>query len=283
MYILDNSKLNKIDLSKVTLGSDPEFFIFDNKNFKCIPSCGWIGGTKEKPVFIEDNLGYQEDNVALEFNVPPTTSSKELMFNVEKLIKYIENKYNFQEKNYKILPIASNYFEYEQLQSEQAQKFGCDPDYNAWTNQVNEINAVSTNLRSCGGHVHVGYPDSNIDSNLQIIRLLDLYLGVPSVILDLDTDRKQLYGKAGAFRHQKYGVEFRTLSNFWLKDQNLADWVFNNVFIALDKFNSGFEFDQDLCNLIQNCINQNDEIRANYIIEKFQINMPEFKTNKVII
>jgi hypothetical protein len=283
MYLLNKDKLKNIDISKVTLGSDPEFFIFDSKKSEFIASCGWIGGTKKAPVYLESKLGYQEDNVALEFNVPPTVSSKDLMNNVGKLISYIETKYNFKEKGYEIVPVASAYFTSEQLNSEQAQTFGCDPDYNAWSNSVNEINIINTSLRSCGGHVHVGYENPNVDSNLQIIRLLDLYLGVPSVLLDLDTDRKQLYGKAGAFRHQPYGVEFRTLSNFWLSSQHLADWVFNNVFIALDKFNLGFEFDADTAALIQNCINQNDTIRANYIIEKFSIPMPEHKEEKVTI
>lgn len=283
MYLLNKNNLNTIDISKVTLGSDPEFFILNTNNNEFIASCGWIGGTKDKPVYLEPKLGYQEDNVALEFNVPPTTSSKELMYNVQRLVNYIETKYNFEEKKYKIMPIASGYFTHEQLNSEQAQRFGCDPDYNAWSNSVNEINSTDTNLRSCGGHVHIGYPNSNVDSNLQIIRLLDLYLGVPSVLLDLDTDRKQLYGKAGAFRHQSYGVEFRTLSNFWLASQELADWVFSNVYVALDKFNSGFEFNEDSATLIQNCINQNDMLRAEYIIEKFTIPMPEVKKEKITV
>lgn len=282
MFLLNKNKLNKINIDKVTLGSDPEFFIFDQINNKFIASCGWIGGTKEKPIYLKDKLGYQEDNVALEFNVPPTTSSKELIGNVNELINYIETKYFFKEKKYKIVAKASAYFDIDQLSTEQAKKFGCDPDYNAWTNEVNEIFDIQTNLRSCGGHIHIGYDKPNIHSNLQIIRLFDLYLGVPSVLLDLDTDRKQLYGKAGAFRHQKYGVEYRTLSNFWLTNQELADWVFSNVYIALDKFNLGFEFTEDMCNLIQNCINENDTFRANYIIEKF--NIPTFnKINEKVI
>ena len=283
MYLLNKNKLNNIDLLNVTLGSDPEFFIFDSNKNEFIASCGWIGGTKQKPVYLEDKLGYQEDNVALEFNVPPTRSSINLLDNVNKLIGYIETKYSFKEKGYQILPVASAYFSSEQLNSDQARTFGCDPDYNAWTNKTNEIATVDTTLRSCGGHVHVGYPNPNVDSNLQIIRLLDLYLGVPSVLLDLDTDRKLLYGKAGAFRHQPYGVEFRTLSNFWLASQELADWVFNNVFIALTKFNEGFEFDENTANLIQNCINQNDDVRAKYIIENFNIPMPKYKEEKVTI
>jgi hypothetical protein len=46
--------------------------------------------------------------------------------------------------------------------------------------------------------------------------------------------RKQLYGKAGAFRAKPYGVEYRTLSNFWIFNDNLIRWVWNNTQRALD-------------------------------------------------
>ena len=199
---------NKIDIERVTLGSDPEFFIFDTVNNKFVPSCGWIGGKKDKPVYIADQLGHQEDNVTVEFNVPPTTSSKELYSNIKKLIDYIEDKHKFKERGYTIVPLPSAEFEISDLlENPSTLEFGCDPDFNAWSGEQNVIEPTFTTLRSCGGHVCVGYPNNNKSTNIEIIRALDLYLGVPSVILDKDTRRKELYGKAGAYRHQKYGVD----------------------------------------------------------------------------
>jgi hypothetical protein len=278
-----NNTKNKIDIEKVTLGSDPEFFIFNTKTNKFVPSCGWIGGKKDKPVYIADQLGHQEDNVTVEFNVPPTTSSKELYNNIQKLINYIEEKHSFNERGLTIVPLPSAEFEIEDLLANpESLEFGCDPDFNAWTNEKNTIEPGFTTLRSCGGHVCIGYPNHTKETNLEIIKALDLYLGVPSVLLDKDTRRKELYGKAGAFRHQKYGVEYRVLSNFYYADQSLLDWVFNNVYTALDKINNNaLEIDSDLATLIQNCINNNDKERAMFIIEKFGILMPKDLVNSV--
>ena len=45
--------------------------------------------------------------------------------------------------------------------------------------------------------------------------------------------RKQLYGKAGAYRPKPYGFEYRTLSNFWVFDKKLIEWVWRNTERAL--------------------------------------------------
>lgn len=52
------------------------------------------------------------------------------------------------------------------------------------------------------------------------VPLIDLFCGIPSVLVDRDENarfRRHLYGKAGECRLPKYGIEYRTLSNFWLK------------------------------------------------------------------
>lgn len=52
-----------------------------------------------------------------------------------------------------------------------------------------------------------------------IIPLLDLFVGIPSVLVDRDPNasiRRKVYGRAGEYRLPKYGIEYRTLSNFWM-------------------------------------------------------------------
>jgi hypothetical protein len=69
-----------------------------------------------------------------------------------------------------------------------------------------------------------------------------MVLGVPATLIDTDTARREFYGKAGSFRPKDTinfdadigpdpydGVEYRTLSNFWLKSEELMGWVWNGV------------------------------------------------------
>ena len=70
----------------------------------------------------------------------------------------------------------------------------------------NEVSkATRTTLRSAGFHIHVGYPQNNIDVSVQMLRYIDVYVGIPSILYDTDSERRKLYGKAGCFRLQPYG------------------------------------------------------------------------------
>ena len=91
----------------------------------------------------------------------------------------------------------------------EAQMFGCEPDFDAWRECVNEKPcADDKNLRSAGGHIHVG-SDLAISNPVAVIRAMDLFLGVPSTQLDAGTLRRELYGKAGCFRAKSYGAEYQ--------------------------------------------------------------------------
>lgn len=127
------------------------------------------------------------------------------------------------------------------------------------------------------GHIHIGYDESSFDKSINIIRALDLFLGVPSIILDTDTLRRELYGKSGAFRIKNYGVEYRVLSNFWIQSQEIINLIFYNISQAIDFINNS-ENTSELFNKkdsenIQNCINNCDKKLANRLIKKYNINI----------
>ncbi len=49
--------------------------------------------------------------------------------------------------------------------------------------------------------------------------MLDIFMGIPSVLLDNDAtsnQRRSLYGQSGSHRPKDYGVEYRALGNFWV-------------------------------------------------------------------
>lgn len=226
----------------VTIGADPELFL-GYIGGTLTSAIDRIGGHKSAPRSLQ-RAGFfvQEDNVAVEFNIPPATKLEEFRDSIQWAVTTIEDEVSISGLETRIL--ASALFPEPELRDPRAGVFGCDPDFNAW--RGGQINPRPKNagglLRSCGGHVHVGYPfDADIDKH-RLIQLMDLYLGVPSVLMDEDTDRRKLYGRAGAMRPTDYGVEYRVLSNFWLKRPEYIDWVFTQTNRAVDK---ALEFGKD--------------------------------------
>ncbi len=170
----------------------------------------------------------------------------------------------------KIANMSAASFPKEELEHPGAYNFGCDPDYSAWTLTRNpKPKAADAALRSCGGHVHVGFDKKAIDE-VKLIRAMDLFLGVPSVLMDKGDLRKQLYGKAGAFRSKDYGVEYRTLSNFWVFDDRLTQWVWDNTEKAVQAVEAQFVID-DHRDSILDAIDNNNKEAASYLVSKFSL------------
>src|SRR5690606_27611941 len=94
---------------------------------------------------------------------------------------------------------------------------------------VNDPPAAHTLLRTAGGHIHVGYDNPDNAMSADIVLAMDVMLGVPSVLIDGDTRRRQMYGKAGCFRFKEYGLEYRTLSNFWIMSEERIRWAFRQT------------------------------------------------------
>lgn len=243
---------------QVTLGADPEVFgeTFEGKLKSLV---GLIGGSKHNPHYIDDHGGFalQEDNVAAEYNIPPATTKEQfieyILWPQQAIARLLETN------NLKISTKASGIFDKTELRTPQAQEFGCDPDYNAWTLDVNpRPKAKNRHLRSCGGHIHIGM--DHRDNIIRVVRNMDKYLGVWSVIADQDDQRRQLYGKAGAFREQPHGVEYRTLSNFWIFSKELISEVYDRIQIAMN--HPLIEEKSEEGKLIQKIINTNDKLSA---------------------
>lgn len=238
-----------------SIGADPEIFLQNSEGqFKSV--IGLLGADKWHPRKLSE-VGHAvlEDNVAVEFNIPPCTTfadfKKEIQATMQMVKEILPSDLYYNESSAVSFPES-------ELNCEAAWKFGCEPDFNAWTIEENpKPHAEDKNLRSCGGHIHVG-SDLAIADPIKCIRAMDLYLGVPSVVLDKGTLRRNLYGKAGAFRFKPYGVEYRTLSNFWIFSDNLLQWAYQGTQRALDFLHSGKELPEEHGQLIQSCINNNN-------------------------
>lgn len=232
-----------------TLGADPEFFIeLPNGQMKAIT--GLIGGSKHNPLSIDDHGDFkiQEDNVAAEYNIPPSYTKEQFIQHILWPQQYIAHLLGTD--RFVISKKASASFPKKELKDPRTQEFGCDPDFDIWKQNINEKpQCKDKTFRTCGGHIHIGLDDKSPENITRIIRNMDHYLGVWSVIVDQDKKRRQLYGKAGCFRPQPHGVEYRTLSNFWIFSPETISEVWDRTQAAC---NAEIEHD---AKLIQDIIN----------------------------
>jgi len=243
---------------KITLGSDPEFMIVNDRGI-IVPSCDLLPGTKEEPYELGNGCSIQVDNVMAELTVPPSRDPIQMF---ENICKGIEATEAMLPQGYKLLAKSSHSYTDEQLEHPTAKVFGCEPDYHPYGMDYTTLGrvvpnpqpkATNPNLRTCGGHIHIcltdyielfQYSSSGLASyNPRVSYLsaiLDLYLGLPSLFLDDDTLRRELYGKPGAFRYKPYGIEYRTLSNFWVRDQKYVTWVYDVINEVLNNLPGGY-------------------------------------------
>lgn len=118
-------------------------------------------------------------------------------------------------------------------------------------------------------HIHCGYPKNNIDSSLKFIKYFDTYLGVPSVLRDSDTRRRNLYGKAGCFRLTPYGFEYRSLSSSLMSSVNNLEFVWDQLERAVDAYNH--ESTLPPAALVQKAINDSDINLAKELIINYNL------------
>lgn len=258
-------------IKEVTIGADPELFIINEKTKKVVSSIGIIPGVKGdawKSDDMPEGFGIEVDNILGEFNIPPCKTREEFVNNIEYMKNYIDRFVKEYNPELGIQCVASREVDDDQLQSDEAKLFGCSPDYNAYTMKQNKApNGESTNLRSAGFHIHIGYNNKNIDTSVLLVRYLDAFVGLPSVIEDPDTKRRSLYGKAGAFRLTPYGVEYRSLSSAAMKDKESLKRVWDRVQDAIDAFNWGKII--PLSNDVLDAINNSNKVLAQELLNKF--------------
>ncbi len=234
-----------------TFGSDPEFILFDGA--KPCSAIEIIKADAEHRIQHEGHEFYY-DNVLAECAVKPGSSKKEVVNNFRSCLK----EYNRLSSPFKLVPQASAVFAEDQLKHEDARKVGCAKDFCAYEMQQKDgpVEEISTgNLRSCGGHIHIGADILQSDGAepVLMIYMMDLFLGVPSLWLDKDPtspQRRSLYGHAGRYRVKPYGLEYRSLGNFWLESPEMVGLIYDLSMFCLDIVESGkawelWKFDMD--------------------------------------
>ena len=250
--------------SIMRLGADPEVFLIKDNNF--VSAIEKIGGTKHHPLQIESmpkGFTLQEDNVALEFGIPPAKSATMFVKYIQSVMKQGLSK--VPEHSFSKMSCVK--FPAKELEHPLAHQFGCEPDYNAWTGEVNPRPfSPDPAIRSAGGHVHL---ETDADA-CKMGQALDLFLGIPSILMDIEgNQRRALYGKAGAIRFKPYGLEYRVLSNFWIFKPKLIKWVWQEAHRAEQFVKEGHK----VPNGVPYIINESSETLANYMVKEYNLNV----------
>lgn len=253
-----------------TIGCDPEVMVADIKTNSMATAIDVLGGSKDKPLKVKKGA-VQEDNVLAEFNIDPASTKLEFVGNINVVMRQLRGM--LKARGLRPVYLASHSFKPEVLSHPKAWLFGCDPDFNAWLDGEVNIAPYSVNpyLRTAGGHIHVGWDNPTEQERLNVIRWMDLFIGVPSIILDSDITRRELYGKAGAYRPKSYGAEYRVVSNFWIKSPALMRWVYDMTKRAVEH-KDDISVVQD-AEIIIETINKGNRAGAGVLMSKYGLSI----------
>ena len=223
-----------------SFGSDPEFLLTQNNKSKSAIEI--IKADFENPIKFNGHRFYY-DNVLAECAIKPSFSKEETISNFSECFKFFAELVDPAKLN----TIASADFDDQELKSDAARKVNCAKDTCAYEMNVMDgpVHAIKYgNLRSCGGHIHLGSEILASDGSEPILAvyMLDLILGTTSLWLDKDASssaRRFLYGQAGRYRVKNYGIEYRPLGNFWLGSPSLVGLIYDLCEITVDLIESG--------------------------------------------
>jgi len=204
-----------------TIGCDPEFFVKINNNYTKAANINVP--TKEDS---KENKGFRvfRDNVLLEINQPPSDNLQEFQEN-------LRNSFILASEFGRIYAKSAVVFNKDILNSKEDYEIGCHEEKCAYTLEtIDSRNLYKKNhTRTGGGHIHLG-TDGDFYYNLSLVRMLDLLFSCTLIQLEKEdessTKRRKLYGYPGRFRFTKYGIEYRVLSNYWLRSQELTSFVY---------------------------------------------------------
>ena len=167
------------------------------------------------------------DNFNCEIAITPVKTLKDFHLKTESLLNRVIDKGFDLIMEPMITYPATSMFHPDAMTS------GCNPDFNAYTHQENTAPDFSKMIpeRSCGAHIHAGI--DGLDP-YEFTKWMDLLVAIPLLCIELPSRRRSMYGAAGCLRVKPYGSEYRTLSNVWLDDKALREFVWEGTMKAID-------------------------------------------------
>jgi len=241
----------------ITIGTDVEMFLESGGKF--VSAHELLPGTKKEPYPV--NGGYvQVDGVAAELNTPPTTTFEEFKESLYTVVDAMKTLV----PNHGILPDVTVPVDVLVLPPD-VKRLSCESDFDPYMGDLNPTLDEDTPYRSAGGHIHVGgifpegmSPRQQWKKATRLSRLMDKYVGVYSVMWDRDDYRRSTYGRAGACRVKEYGVEYRSLSNAWMFNERVMEFVFAQTLKATEALERGEDVNSTYATIINNSLGDHE-------------------------
>lgn len=263
---------------ELTLGADPEMFVFSGN--KLLPAFEFLPHKDSKENIYWDGFQaewkYDHDGAHCQNNLVKYT--RERLIQLTAIAKTAKKDARLSLDTVVRVPK-------EILESARPEhvELGCQPSYNAyWMKGKPVYDPRKLPYRFAGGHMHFGTWTPQRPNYDKIVRTLDSILGVWAVGVAQHMDspiRRQYYGLAGEYRKPKYksgyGVEYRSLSNFWLASPGILQLTWDigrlSVRLAGSRYRKLWaSFDGEAVEVINSC----DVKRAGQILRR---NEPMFR------
>ncbi len=219
------------------LGVDAEYFATDKKGL-AVPVLDFFdeGTPGAQPVFKDiasdiqpkgynsyevplENAKLTEDGLPFEVPITPSTEVGDL---VRRLRRGVQKAWEVAEYNGYLITAAPlvhldpKYLEHRP----ELRVLGCSPDMCIHAFLEGESkphqDPRKTDWRTGGFHVHFSMPDRDMYQVQSLVMACDTILGLADVLIDHSDgakQRREMYGAAGKFRMQPWGVEYRTPSS----------------------------------------------------------------------
>lgn len=276
-----------------SFGSDPEIFLA--LNGKIVNAIGILPPKSQKISRGVSSIYY--DNALAEMQVEPSHTAAEAIENIRKAMALLQDTL----PRHEIRIQSAHWFQRSDIDNEESRSVGCNSEYCAYTlEQIMPPQDVikNTSFRTAGGHIHLGDNELFHDGHgiINTVRMLDLFLGIPSLLLDNDNTqryRRRIYGHAGSHRVPDHGLEYRCIGNFWLRSPRLVEVVYDLTDFAINFVeNNGYsqywsqpnEDDESsdqskLCfgydaRLLRSCINSCDKRKASKFMQIVSRHIP---------
>lgn len=264
-------------VARMTFGCDPEIF-FENGSGKIVGAEKVIGkGISGIKTYGKIDL----DGVQGEIKTNPSTC-REVIAGAIKDAFGAANRH-LKGTNYKVSFRGVVDVDQDELNSlsPEARQLGCAPSLNYYDDKASiGVDPATYTKRSAGGHIHIGTLGLGTiyQQPARVIPIMDICVGNTAVLLDRDplaAERRKVYGRAGEYRTQTHGFEYRTLSNFWLRSYPVMSMMFGLSRMAVSIIQStlnGNDLESELMarvdlHKVREAINNNDFNMAldNYI------------------